>query len=209
MKLKHVFQIAAVVACGTLTSAQAGDDGLYQDVFAPNTSFIRVLAPDQNFAAIGTTSVDDIEGSISSYVNVMPGNVEVSLNSGSTTIAVEPNLHYTVVVPADGDPVVLTDEISASPSKADVSLYNVSGEADVELYVPRAKAAVVKEVTSVSGKTIALKAPLTLDFEIRKGGDVLAELPAIELQRKAGLTFVLMEQDGALAAFATANSYIK
>lgn len=209
MTLKHVFKIAAIIAFGATCSVQAGDNGLYQDVFAPNSSFIRVLAPDQSFAAIGATSVNDIEGSISSYVNVMPGDVEVSLTSGSTVISVEPNLHYTVVVPADGAPVVLTDDISASPSKADISLYNVTDEADVELYVPRANAAVVKEVTSASGKTIALKAPLTLDFEIRKDGDVLAALPAIELQRKAGLTFVLMEQDGALSAFAAANSYIK
>jgi alginate O-acetyltransferase complex protein AlgF len=38
---------------------------------------------------------------------------------------------------------------------------------------------------------VALKAPLTLDFEVRDGDKVLASLPAVDLQRRGGVAIVL------------------
>lgn len=209
MNLRRFFQATVLSAFVPLSSAIAADDGLYRDVFAPNSSFIRVLAPQQSFATIGATSLKDLNDGISSYVNVMPGDVEVGLSTASTVIPVEPNQHYTLIVPKDGAPVVLIDQIKANPAKADITLYNYSSQENVALYVPQAKATVLDDVALGAGKSIALKAPLTLDFEIRHADKVLATVSQVELSRKAGLAFVLLEKDGVFSAEAIANSYVK
>ena len=54
---------------------------------------------------------------------------------------------------------------------------------------------------------VALKAPLTLDFELRADGETLASVAAVELKRKAGVSIVLTELDGAYTAVAVPNSY--
>lgn len=189
--------------------AFAADDGLYRDVFAPNSSFIRVLAPEQSFATVGATSLKDLGDGLSPYVNVMPGDIEVALSATSAVIPVEANQHYTLVVPQDGAPIVLTDQLETSPAKADVTLYNYASQENVALYVPQAKATVLTDVALGAGKSIALKAPLTLDFEIRHGDEVLATVSQVALNRKAGLAFVLLEKDGVYSAQAIANSYVK
>ena len=54
---------------------------------------------------------------------------------------------------------------------------------------------------------MTLKAPLTLDFEVRDGETVLASLPAIEMRRRAGVTVVFSGSAGAYSAFSTENLY--
>ncbi|WP_425052178.1 alginate O-acetyltransferase AlgF [Psychromarinibacter sp. S121] len=202
------FVLAGVLAISAAAGpAFAQDDGLYQDVFDPNSSFIRVLAPGEAFATVDGTEVRNLDEGVSSYVNVMPGTIEVALPSATTSIEVAPSSYYTVVLSETGEPEVLTDEMVNSPSKSDVSFYNLTGNDAVELYVPAAKAVAIEDVAPGLGKSVALKAPLTLDFELRAGGETLASVPAVELKRKAGVSIVLTELDGAYTAVAVPNSY--
>ena len=204
------FVLAGMLALSAATGPViAQDDGLYQDVFDPNSSFIRVLAPDEAFATVDGTEVRNLDEGVSSYVNVMPGSVEVALPSATTSIEVAPSSYYTVVLSEAGEPEVLTDTMVNSPSKSDVSFYNLTGNDAVGLYVPAAKAVAIGDVAPGLGKSVALKAPLTLDFELRADGETLASVAAVELKRKAGVSIVLTELDGAYTAVAVPNSYIQ
>lgn len=189
--------------------ARAADDALYQDVFDPNSSFVRVLAQKEAFAAINGETVRDFQAGISNYVNVMPGQIEVTLSGAGTVVDVAPSKHYTIISKEDGTLEVVEDSLSLSPAKADVSLYNLTGVTGIDLYVPIAKAVAIKDVGSEGSKSVALKAPLTLDFDLRSGTESLASVGGVELKRKTGVTIVLSENSGSFSAHAVQNTYLK
>ncbi|GIT91564.1 hypothetical protein JANAI62_20210 [Jannaschia pagri] len=190
-------------------AAWANDDGLYEDVFDPQSSFIRVLSPEPSVVTVAGTRLTEMPGGLSAYVNVMPGAVPVTTASGATELEVAPSTHYTVVLQRDAAPVVLVDSLTLSPAKSDVSLYNLSGQGDVDLFVPAARAVALNAVPVSGSKSVALKAPLTLDFDFRAGDRVLASIPAVELKRRAGVSVVLTEADGSFSAVAVTNSYLR
>ncbi|WP_045997471.1 alginate O-acetyltransferase AlgF [Loktanella sp. S4079] len=201
--------IAAIAAVLTQVSPSLADDGLYQDVADPNSSFVRVLAPGQTVASIDGESVRDISSGVSDYVNVMPGEIDVVLPSGTGVVEVSPSTYYTVLFTEDGQTEVITDDITNSPSKADISVYNLTDTAGVEVFVPQANAVALEGIEAMQGQSIAIKAPLTLDFELRAEGEVLATVSDVDLIRNAGVSIVLLQADDGYSAFATANSYLK
>ena len=200
---------ATATLIGFSNVASAADDGLYQDVFDPNSSFVRVLAQEEAFAAINGETVRDFKAGLSNYVNVMPGPIEITLPEGGTVVDVAPSKHYTIVSKADGTLEILEDSLSLSPAKADVSLYNLTDVGGIDLYVPLAKAVAIKGVGSEDAKSVTLKAPLTLDFDLRSGSESLASVGGVELKRKAGVTIVLSENSGSFSAQAVQNTYLK
>ncbi|WP_108483106.1 alginate O-acetyltransferase AlgF [Oceaniglobus ichthyenteri] len=189
------------------TTSAAGDAGLYQDVFDPQSSFIRVLAPGQGFATVAGTRLSDFEAGLSPYVNVMPGSVAITHAGGTTDLTVAPSSHYTIVLQTGADPVVLVDDLAMNPAKADVSLYNLSMRDGVDLFVPAARAVALQGVPLSGAKSVALKAPLTLDFELRVGDETLATVGAVALQRRAGVSVVLTGADSQFTAVAVPNTY--
>lgn len=209
MKTTGASLLITLISTALVSTAWANDAGLYEGVFDPNSSFIRVLAPSQTFASIDGTTVRDFEAGLSSYVNVMPGSVDVVMSEVSATIAVDPSKHYTVVYREGGDAIVMEDAIIQSPSKADILFYNLSDTSDLKLYVPLAKATAIDDVDAVGAKAVALKAPLTLDFEVRADSDSIASVSAVELKRKAGVSLVLGQTGDAYSISAVANTYQK
>ncbi|MDO6591927.1 hypothetical protein DS901_12620 [Loktanella sp. D2R18] len=201
--------LAALTASLTLVSPVFADDGLYQDVSDPNSSFVRVVAPGQTVASIDGESVQDILSGVSGYVNVMPGEIDVVLPIGTGVIDVAPSSYYTVVFTEDGQSEVIADDITNSPSKADISVYNLTDSDNVALFVPQANTVAIDAVDIMDGKSIAIRAPLTLDFELRIGDEIVAIVEQVDLQRNAGVSIVLMENADGYSAFATDNSYLK
>ncbi|CUH80079.1 alginate O-acetyltransferase AlgF [Tropicibacter naphthalenivorans] len=201
--------LGALVALpmGLASPAHAGDGALYKDVFDPNSSFVRIVAPGQTFGSIDGKSLDALTNGVSGYVNVMPGAIPVVFSDGSLDVEVAPSKHYTVVKMEGQEPQVFEDALELSPAKADVSVVNLTTQGDVNLYVPLAKAVAIKAVPAADVRSIALKAPLTLDFDLRSGEDALASVAAVELKRKAGVTIVLNQTGAGYDAFAVANSY--
>ena len=191
------------------SQAVANDTGLYEDVFAPNSSFVRVVAPGQSFVAIDGTTLRDIETGVSGFVNVMPGDIPISASSGSTSLSAGAGAHYTLIMLDNETVEIIEDEIVNDPAKADVTLYNLSDMSDVELFVPLADTVAIGGVGSMSGETVSLRAPLTLDFEIRSGGETLTVVSGIDLQRGAGVSIVLTETIAGFSAEATSNTYLK
>ncbi|WP_386679131.1 alginate O-acetyltransferase AlgF [Loktanella sp. R86503] len=214
MSLKALFVAVALPAMSAFVATVPGpawsaDDALYEDVFDPNSSFIRVLAPAEAFATIDGKTVRDFHAGLSDYVNVMPGTVAVMLSGQSIDIPVAPSKHYTVVSLNGMDPDVIEDTLALSPAKADVSVYNLTQVSGIDLYVPLANAVAIESVDAAHTKSVALKAPLTLDFDLRSGDEELAQVDAVDLKRKGGVTIVLSEQGGSFTALAVPNTYFK
>lgn len=191
------------------TSAFANDDGLYQDVFDPQSSFVRVLTDGQPFAAIGDKRLTEFVGGVSGYVNVMPGQLSVTYSDGTIDLTIAPSMHYTVILRSGAEPVVVTDTVQRNPAKADVTMYNLATADGLDLYVPAARAVALPGVMENGGQSVALKAPLTLDFEIRSGEQTLASVTAVELKRRAGVTVVVSVDNGAYSALAVADTYLR
>ncbi|WP_394181594.1 alginate O-acetyltransferase AlgF [Yoonia maritima] len=201
--------IAAAAVFLAQVSPSLADDGLYQDVADPNSSFVRVVAPGQTVASINGESVRDIASGVSDYVNVMPGEIDVVLPNGTGVVEVGPSAYYTVLFTDDGQTEVITDDITNSPSKADISVYNLTDTPGIDVFVPQANAVALEGIEAMQGQSIAIKAPLTLDFELRTGDEVLATVSQVDLVRNAGVSIVLLQTDDGYSAFATENSYLK
>ena len=187
--------------------ALAQDAGLYDEVANPDASFVRVIDADTTLAMIQSASFDQVDGGVTPYV-VIDGATEVDIVSGATTATetVQPATFYSFVIGADGTSTLITDKITRSPAQADVSFYNLSDIALADLYVPQAKAVAIKGVAANSGGSVALKAPLTLDFEVKAGDTVLATVAAVGLVRREGVAIVLSGTAGSYTATVTANS---
>ncbi len=207
---RRFFSAAALILPMALSAAAAlaGDEGLYEDVFDPQSSFVRVLAPGQPFAAVDGRRLSEFTAGLSSYVNVMPGTISLAYSGGTLDMAIMPSSHYTVVVMGGAAPVILTDDLKLNPARSDVSLYNLTSEA-VDLYVPAARAVALKAVPPMQARSVALKAPLTLDFVSQSGGADIAMTPAVELKRRGGVSIVLTDSGAGHSAVAVANSYAR
>lgn len=179
------------LAVATAFPAFAQDGGLYEDVPDPNASFVRVVAANLTNAVIENTAFDDMSSGISGYVVVdKPGEISITAGVDETKVMVEAGKFYSFVVGPDGTKNLVPEDISSSPAQAVVTVFNLSDKPLVDLFVPAASAVAVKGVGVNSSSSVALKAPLTLDFEIRDGETVLASLAAVDLQRRAGVAIV-------------------
>lgn len=188
-------------------AAQAQDAGLYGRAVDPNASFVRVVAFEQQTAMIGGKPVSPSQG-VSPYVNVDPGAVSVSSGGTNATLNVEPGKYYTMTMGADGERV-FSDSVKSDPAKAQLYLYNLSDIPNVDLFVPAAKAVALKGVAAGQSKDVALKAPLSLAFEVQKDGYTVASVDAIDLKRKAGYSIVITGADGQYKAVALENNLLQ
>ncbi len=184
--------------CGMYaTTGLAQDGGLYEDVPDPSASFVRVVAAAPTNAVIDTKTFDQLDGGISGYVVVAkPGEIKLVTGVDDATVKVEAGKYYSYVVGADGTKTLVPEDITSNPAQAVISFFNLSDLPKVDLYVPAAKAVALPGVPMNGAANVALKAPLTLDFEVRDGDKVLASLPAVDLQRRGGVAIVLRGSAG-------------
>jgi hypothetical protein len=187
--------------------AFAQDAGLYDQIASPNASFVRVIVPPMGLGAVGPTSFDALQDGISPYVVIdQPGAIPVTAGAAQGTIDVAPSSFYSYVLAADGSGVMVQDQITRGAAKADVAFYNLSDLPSVDLYVPQAKAIAIPATPSGQAGFVALKAPLTLDFQARQGDTVLATTSGLDLKRREGVTLVLLGTAGNYQLAATANT---
>jgi Alginate O-acetyl transferase AlgF len=200
-------RIILALCLTTTTAALAQDAGLYDDIASPDASFVRVIVPPNGVAMVQTTSFDALDTGLSPYVVVdQPGEVQISAGVDETTATVEAGKFYTYIVGEGGAGELMTDKITRSPGQADVAFYNLSDVPTVDLYVPAAKAVAIPGVAAGKGDAVALKAPLSIDFELRDGDKVLATVAAVDLKRREGVTIVLRGTGGTYTAFSAANA---
>lgn len=201
--------LASLLLLGAATSAFAQDDGLYDAPVDPNSAFVRVLVPSAAVAVINGTTVDNITDGLSAYVNVEPGDIAVSAGDVSGSVTATPGAYYTYAWSVEGEPLVLTDQPASDPSKATVYFYNLSDLASVDLFVPAAKAKAIEAVAGDTTKSVALKAPLTLDFEVQADGKPVATVASLDLKRRGGVSIIFAGANGTYTATAVQNAFFR
>lgn len=199
----------AALLLAAATPAFAQDDGLYDAPVDPNSAFVRVLVPGAAVAVVNGTTVDNMTDGLSAYVNVAPGDIQVSAGDFAGSVTATPGAYYTYAATAAGQPLLLTDQPASDPSKATVYFYNLSDKPIVDLFVPSAKVKAIEGVAGDTAKSVALKAPLTLDFEVQADGATLATVAGLELRRRGGVSIVFTGSGGSYAATAVENAFFR
>lgn len=183
------------------------DNQLYEDPADPNASFVRIVSPGETLAVVGENTFDDVKGGVTPYVMTVAGPVSVAVGDLVSEGDIPPTTFYSFVKGTDGTLHLLQDAITNSPAKADLVFYNLSDQPLVDLFVPTVDTVALAAIAQNTSRQVTLKAPLTLDFEVRNGETVLASLPAIEMRRRAGVTVVFSGSAGAYTVFSTENLY--
>jgi len=199
----------AALLLASATPAFAQDDGLYDAPVDPNSAFVRVLVPGAAVAVVNGTTVDDMTDGLSAYVNVAPGDIQVSAGDIAGSVTAVPGAYYTYASTAAGAPLVLTDQPASDPSKATVYFYNLSDKPTVDLFVPSAKVKAIEGVALDTARSVALKAPLTLDFEVQADGATLATVAALDLKRRGGVSIMFTGSGGTYTATAVQNAFFR
>jgi Alginate O-acetyl transferase AlgF len=182
----------------------AGDDGLYEKPLDPNSAFIRIVMPGNTNASIMGRPVAVQDGGVSPYYIVAPGAIAIATAMGDLTIEAAAGKFYSVL-PGEGKPVSVEDELNTNPAKALLSVYNLSDGSDVDVFVPQAKVEAIKDTGSNTSKSVALKAPLTLDLVVRSNGKDMAQIDAVEFKRLSGVSIIVTGSGDAIKAVALSN----
>jgi hypothetical protein len=208
MKIPNLTHVAAVsFACALAVQssiALAGDDGLYEKALDPNSAFVRIVMPGNTTASIMGKQVTLQEGGVSPYYLVAPGAIAVITGMGDLTLDAAAGKFYSVL-PGEGKPASVEDELNTNPAKAILSVYNLSDGSDVDIFVPQAKVEAIKDTGSKASKSVALKAPLTLDLVVRSNGKDMAQIDAVQFKRLSGVSIVVTGSGDAIKAVALSN----
>ncbi|WP_159099667.1 alginate O-acetyltransferase AlgF [Alloyangia pacifica] len=194
-KIRTVVSAIAMIVFGQAAAAQ--DSQLYDNAANPDAGFLRVIAVRDASAIIAGENFSDLGEGVSPYVTIEePGTVSVSAAGVDGTAEIAKGSWNSWLVTADGKGVLVTDPLGHSPAQADLTFYNISDKPEVDLYVPAAKRVALEGVGEGSGDWVALKAPLSLDFEARTGDETLAAVSAVALARREGTTLVFSGTNG-------------
>lgn len=194
-KIRTVVSAIAMIVFGQAAAAQ--DSQLYDDAANPDAGYLRVIAVRDASAIIAGENFSDLGEGVSPYVTIEePGTVDVSAAGIDGTADIAKGSWNSWLVTADGKGVLVTDPLGHSPAQADLTFYNISDKPAVDLYVPAAKRVALEGVGEGSGDWVALKAPLSLDFEARTGDETLAAVSAVALARREGTTLVFSGTNG-------------
>lgn len=198
---------AASLAAGLAfsTAAFADDGGLYEKPLDPNSAFVRVIAPGATTATVQNSAFNQLDDGVSPYVAVAPGQIPVSSSLGEGSVEATAGKFYSVIVTKDGA-TTMVDDMTKNPSKATLSLYNLTGKAAIDLFVPQAGAEAVSDVDSGGSKSVALRAPLAVDLVVRDGDKDLVKLDKVEFKRLAGVTIVVTGEGDKVDAVAVPST---
>ena len=194
---KRSFLLALTLGLPALP-ALAQDDGLYPQAAAPDASFLRVIAPEAGTVSVNGQGLEPNPFGLTAYAEVAEGETTVSIDGEELTFDLGANTHYTVLASYEGQPLI-EDEVTDSPSQADLLLYNLGDMETFELYATEAQTAALKDIAPGTHGAVGLKAPLTLTFELRADGETLGTLEPVELRRGAATT-VVIDAEGAIYA---------
>ncbi|MDH4413402.1 MAG: alginate O-acetyltransferase AlgF [Rhizobium sp.] len=208
MMTKTPIQVAVASLAASLVFSTVGfadDGGLYEKPLDPNSAFVRVIAPGATTASVQNSAFNQLEDGVSPYVAVAPGDIPVSSTFGEGSVTASAGKFYSVVLTKDGATTVV-DDMTKNPSKATLSLYNLTEKAAIDLFVPQAGAEAVSDVDSGGSKSVALRAPLAVDLVVRDGDKDLAKLDKVEFKRLAGVTIVVTGEGDKVDAVAVPST---
>jgi hypothetical protein len=125
----------------------------------------------------------------------------VAIGAAEATAAIEPGRFFSVVARAGAGGIELTtleDPPNTDRTKAQLALYNLTGETDVDLVTSDDKVVVFDDVP-VGGADYRKVNAVTIGLTVKVNGEVVQTFDAVELQRGSVFGFVLADA-GSLAA---------
>lgn len=196
--------IFLLTAC-LISSATAQDAGLYKNIADPNAAFVRIVSAKAVIGRVQARRLSTEPNGISAYVQTAPGNIKLSVGDARASHDVVSGEFYSFVLLNDGSGSLVRDQAPSNPAQASLAFYNLSDLTSVALYVPQADVMALANVPAGGAASVALKAPLTLDFEVRSAGKSVAFLPQILLRRRNGTSIVLTGRQGFYKAIVVDN----
>lgn len=207
--MRYTAIFAFIVLLCSLRFLSAGDDGLYENLFPAESGFIRFIGTEGQVAVVNGTRVEIPTNRITDYQNVPVGLAKIHHGSARLEVEIHAQTHLSAMIMSDGSLRVFEETIVAHPGKSDVLFINMSDQKDLTLFVPEAEAALFEGITTYESRAIAIRAPLSLSFQVRQGDTVLGTLAPVSLRRKEGLTIVFSETEGRETITAVRHGYAR
>ncbi|MBY0355050.1 MAG: alginate O-acetyltransferase AlgF [Rickettsiales bacterium] len=202
--------IIALTWLGALLAmpAAANDQQLYDPAPPADGAFVRVLnaqSGSEQTASIGDAKYTKLAyPAISPYQVVKQGAQTFKAGNIRPSLTIEAGKYYTIAVTQQGSVVTLKDAIIENPSKAYVYFYNFSDIPKASLHATKQNVDIIANVSPQNGQHREMNA-LTVDMAITHEGKTVQAFPAVELKRRAGVSFVLVGQADAAKAIMAKN----
>jgi alginate O-acetyltransferase complex protein AlgF len=199
----------AFAAVGVTAANAAGDDALYDPAPPANSAFVRVIDArgEGNLqVTVGNAAVTVPASGVSPYVVVPQGPQDVVLSTATSKVTLAAGKYYTIALFVGGasEPTLLEDAILANPAKSGIYVYNFSDAPSIKLFAPKPKVAVVDGLQPGASMFKSVNA-VTVDLALMDGDKTLAEFDALDLKRRAGVTFVAFGAGDAKKGVMVAN----
>jgi hypothetical protein len=170
---------------GWVVPALPAQDGLYAPSVPSDAALVRVanlhgtdasprldMGP-VRFAPVGA-------GEVTPYRPTPPGIYIIGGRASGVEFFPEPGGFYSIVVDPAGELVVVRDEAHRDPARAQIVLFNFSGET-VDLASIEPPAAIFGSVPSGSARSVAVNA-IAVDLAVEAGGEELLR-QRVQLER--------------------------
>lgn len=189
--------------------AWADDTGLYPDAIDPNSAFLRFYAPGLGDIKVSGKRIQSGETGLSDFVTVPSDETVARWSQGRLETDIEAGQHMTLLLDEVGQARFLVPPFRLDPAMSVVQLANLTQLDGLALYVPRAKAHVFQGLEPNAAVVSKLRAPLTLDFELRRKGEVIARAPQVALRRNNSVTFLVLPNGGDVALHVIEGRYAR
>jgi len=200
----------ASALCVMLAPAAAQEDQELYDPEPPeNFAFVRIIDRDGNGGASTSFASGHFElgeDRVSDYVGVPAGEHELSYAGGSWPLEIAAGDYVTIVAASGepgGPPSVLVDQPLDDPARCGIYLYNFTNQ-PVSLFAPGLDAAVIEDVEPGRSGFRAVNA-VTVDLEVRAGGEAVGKFEQTSLQRRTAISFVVFGDAGDARAVMVEN----
>ena len=178
--------------------ALAQDQGIYAPEVPDNYSFVRVVDMAGTEGASGTLSGVSFttgQSGASDYIAVAPGPSSLVVDAQSWSVQLPEAKILTIAYRAEGEPVVLEDEVSDDPTKATLALYNF-GSADAGMSTFLKQDVEILPGTAPGSAAYRAINSATIPIKILQGDAVIAELPDQTIQRRTIVSYFVFNADG-------------
>jgi alginate O-acetyltransferase complex protein AlgF len=179
-----------LLALGWPAIGSTQEEKLYEPAPPPGAAFVRVInltgAGEAPEVMIGESVVGTVgELQASPYHVVEERETPIALGDAEATAAIEPGRFFSIVARPGEDGIAITtleDEPNTDRTKAQLALYNLTGEADVDLVTSDGKVVVFEDVAPDSATYRTVNA-VTVGLSVKINGEVVATFEDVPLER--------------------------
>jgi len=190
--------LMALLAFPNIASAQ--DEGLYDPVAPEGSAFFRFIHADNNVDSNDTEiKLGSKSYGTQNYKNVSDyfvrkfGDAEFSTGDKSTSTSLEADKYYSIIKTSN-DLIIVEDSALENSTKALLTLYNLTDEANISLKTSEKEIDIIKNVTpkhNGSREINAVELTMTISSDTGKSYD----LDPIVLERQNAYSIIVLSND--------------